>query len=153
MCYSRKNLNKGGWLSWGEFPVANDQEKRNFQRWSRKKHVELPGVFFCGKNNLKSQDFLTSSPGWIFSKITCYCCLGCHYTRYIARAPTDQSMTYLIIKAASYINRKKLGRHFLQMAKLWEIITCNNRHMQHDLTVLFMSVIQILLCSLLFDTI
>ena len=74
--------------------------------------MELPGVFFCGKNNLKNQGFSTSSPGWIFSEITHYCCLGYHYARYIARAPTDQSTTYLKLKAASYINRKKLGGHF-----------------------------------------
>ena len=75
----------------------SSKEKRNFQGRSRKNHV----------NNLKSQSFLTSSPGCIFSEIIHYCCLGCHNARYITRVPTDQSTTYLELKTASYVNRTK----------------------------------------------
>ena len=47
----------------------SSKKKRNFQGVIKKKSCGISrGIVFCSKNNLKSQGFLTPSPGWIFSE-------------------------------------------------------------------------------------
>ena len=122
MCYSRKNLNKGGWLCFGEFPVVNHQKRRGISRGDQEKVVwNFQGYCFLWQKQPKKSRFFNPLP-WLdfFWNNSLLMSWAHHYARYIARAPTDQSTTYLKLKAASHMNRKKLGRHFIYKLPSYE---------------------------------
>ena len=133
MCYSRKNLNKGGWLSLREFPVVNHQKRREISWGDQEKIMwNFQGYCFLWQKQQKKSRFFNPLP-WLdfFWNNSLLMSWAHHYARYIVRAPTDQSTTYLKLKAASYVNRKNLGRHFfykwLDYEKLLPVTTdmCN----------------------------
>ena len=122
----------------------SSKEKGNFQGWSRKNRGVFRGILFLWQKQPKKSrffnllswlDFFWNNSlllSWVHhyaryvarpptDQSTTYLKLKAallswvhHYARYVARAPTDQSTTYLKLKAASYMNRKKLGRDFFR---------------------------------------
>ena len=133
MCYSRKKLNKGGWLSLGKFPVVSHQKRTWISRGDQKKIVwNFQRYCFLWQKQPKKSRFFNPLPWlhflWNNSLLMSW---AHHYARYIPRALTDQSTTNLRLKAVSYMNRKKLGRHFfykwLNYEKLLPVTTdiCN----------------------------